>query len=126
MLHKKLEIYGLILVLSSSFIQFFLLNKSQDTAKNAVIYKLEKKIDLIYSAARSNYEVLTPDKSLPIFVFNKKAFNTYEYAGDNGYLENTTYYTDLFGKVVAILFILGSTLIVFGKYAEINITQKVN
>lgn len=117
---KKFEMWGLILVLLSSFIQFFILSKSQDITNSAVIYKLETKLDHIFMASRSNFQSLQSEPSSTMVWVNPNAFNSYRYAEQNDSMEKTKSQTEWFGYLVAGLFILGSGLIILAKKMEIE------
>lgn len=118
MLHKKLEYYGLILVLLSSFIQFFILNKSQELTNGAVAYKIETKLDVMYSVIRSNYQSLNTNSKENYWV-NPDELNGYKYAEMNQSMEKTKSQTEWFGNIVALLFLFGSLLMVLGKKVEL-------
>ncbi|CAH1557923.1 hypothetical protein [Vibrio rotiferianus] len=116
---KEYEFWGLILVLLSSFVQFFVLNESQDLTDSAVTYKLEKKLDDIFRASRSNFQALHPDEPQTLVWVNPDVFDEYEYAQDNNRLEHTKAQTDWLGKVVGVLFLIGSGLIIWAKRLEL-------
>ena len=46
--HKKMEITGITIVLLSTFIQLFILPKTQSITDNATRHKIENKLDIIY------------------------------------------------------------------------------
>jgi hypothetical protein len=122
-LHKKLEYYGLILVLLSSFVQFFILNKSQELTSGAVVYKIETKMDVMFSAIRSNYQSLNADSKEKFWV-NPDHFNNYKYAEMNQSMEKTKSQTEWLGNIVAFFFLLGSVLMVLGKKIELSNSNK--
>ena len=120
MLSKKLEFWGLSLILASSFIHVFLLTPSRELTDEAVRWKLERKIDLIYSATRSNYQKLHPDVLGSVYTFDPKMLNNYTYANQNKEFGVTKGQTTLFGWIVAGFFLIGSGLVLSGKYLEIK------
>ncbi|WP_417761394.1 hypothetical protein [Shewanella sp.] len=121
---KKLEMWGLVLILLSSFVQFFILSKSQNLTNGAVIYKLETKLDRIFMASRSNFQTLQPEPLKTMVKVNPEAFDSYEYAEQNKSMAETKMQTELFGDVVTVLFLIGSGLIILAKKMEIDALEK--
>ena len=123
---KKLEFWGLILVLLSSFVQFFILSKSQDITNGAIIYKIETKLDKIFMASKSNFQVLHLEPDERTMWVNPTTFNSYKYAEQNENMSRTKSQTEWFGNVVALFFVLGSFLIIWAKKLEIDAEKKVS
>ncbi len=117
---KKIEMWGLILVLLSSFVQFFILTKSQDITSGAVNLKLETKLDLIFLASRSNFQTLQPEPSNAYIKVNPEIFNNYRYVGQDSRMETTKTQTEWFRYIVGALFLIGSGLIIVAKKMEID------
>jgi hypothetical protein len=113
-----MEIYGLILILFSSFTQLFLLNKSQSITSNAVVWKIESNMDVMYSMLKSNHDVLNfgPPKNPQTA---GEVFTRYKYAEMNNNMQKTQNQTKYIGIFVAILFVAGSLLIIFAKSIEL-------
>ena len=117
---KKLELWGMGFILVSSFIQIFLLIPSQTITAGAIQYKLEEKIDHVYSITRSSYQKLHPEVTEPIFDSDQKSFSNYEYAEQNKDIESTQWQTNTLNNIVGCLFILGSLMLLIGKHLEIK------
>lgn len=115
---KKTEFWGLALILASSFLQLFLLLPSQSVTTDAVIYKIETKLDLIFAASRSNTRALYPKESITID--NPEQLKNYLFAEQNDHLNSTKSDTTLAQYGVALCFFAGSGLILLGKHQEIK------
>ncbi|MDH1470236.1 hypothetical protein [Shewanella sp. GD03713] len=116
---KKMELWGLILILLSSFTQLFILNKSQDLTNNAVVWKIENKMDVIFSVLTSNHDILNfgvPENPKTA----GELFTNYKYAEMNKSMETTQNQTKFIGLFVSVLFVLGSFLLVLAKYIELK------
>lgn len=115
---KMLELVALILILSSFFIQVFVLNPSQIITTDAVRYKIEQKIDIVYSIVRDNYQKLHPAGKEPHFIANPKSFDDFKYAEQDSEIIHTDKQTKFFNILVAIIFIIGSLCLIIAKYCE--------
>ena len=115
---KLFEFLGLTIILSSFFMQIFILLPSQSTTTGAIRYKIENKIDTIYNIARSNFQKLNPDINEPVFWANPKLFSDYDYAEQDTEIVGTNRQTKLLKNLVSILFLVGSTLMIAAKYID--------
>ena len=115
---KRSEFWGLAFILASSFFQLFLLYPSQSGTNDAVRWKLEEKIDLVFAASRSNFRKLHPE--INVTCDNPEQLNNYKYAEMNQELKTTQNQTSFFQWVVGGFFLVGSSLILIGKHMEIK------
>ena len=120
---KLFELIGLIIILSSFFIQTFILLPSQTTTTGSIRYKIEKKIDTIYNIIRTNFQKLNPDIKEPIFLANPKLFSDYDYADQDTEIVGTYRQTKVLKYLVAILFIVGSFFMITAKYLDYQQTH---
>ena len=120
---KLFEFIGLAIILSSFFIQTFILLPSQTTTTGSIRYKIEKKIDTIYNITRSNFQKLNPDIKEPIFLANPKLFSDYDYADQDTELVGTYRQTKILKYLVSILFIVGSFFMIAAKYLDYKQTH---
>ena len=105
---EMMELAGRILILLSVFIKFFVLTPSRDITNDAVRYKIENKIDIVYSIVRDNYQKLHPEVKEPYFKANPELFGNYKYAEQDSEFMSTAKQTRAFHILVEIIFILGS------------------
>ena len=115
---KKMELVGKILILSSFFAHVFILLSIQSLANDAVRYKTERKIDILYNIERDNYQKLHPEVQEPYFIANPSTFNDYKYAENNEELESVKNQILAIRLLVATIFIIGSLYIIAAKYYE--------
>jgi hypothetical protein len=120
---KLFELIGLTIILSSFFIQTFILLPSQTTTTGSIRYKIEKKIDTIYNITRSNFQKLNPDIKEPIFLANSKLFSNYDYADQDTEIVGTYRQTKVLKYLVSILFIVGSFFMIAAKYLDYKQTH---
>jgi len=118
---KIFEFWGILLILASSFIQIFLLSPSQDLTNEAVIWKIEEKLDLIFMAATLNYHKLHPEENHSWN--NPDQLDTYKYVEMNKDLQTTKKQTTTLQWVVGSIFLIGSLLLLIGKFMEIKETS---
>ena len=117
---KKIEIIGLTLILISFFIQTFVFLPSKNITDDSIRYKIETKLDTIYSITRANYQKLNPNIKEPIFWVNPKEISNDAYAGQDDSLEDTLAQTKWLNSIVAFVFIIGSILLIIAKRIEYN------
>ena len=120
---KLFELIGLIIILSSFFMQTFILLPSQTTTTGSIRYKIEKKIDTIYNIIRSNFQKLNPDIKEPFFLANPKLFSDYDYADQDTEIVGTYRQTNVLKYLVAIFFIVGSFFMITAKYLDYQQTH---
>jgi len=124
-LAKYLEVFGLICILTSSFIQLFLLNILEEISQETIQYKIENKLDIIYAINISNYKKLHPDnKNVKTYHFPNDFERSYIYAENNKNSTRVSKQTNWTKKVIGFIFILGSILIIIGKLIEIKTITK--
>ncbi len=122
---KRIEFWGIGLILVSSFIQIFLLYPSQSLTDDAIRWKLEEKIDLVFTASRSNFKKLHPE--INTTWDNPEQLNNYKHVEMNEELETTQNQTAFIKWVVGFLFVIGSSLLLLGKHLEIiQASKKAN
>ena len=119
----QLEILGLLFVLVSFFFQSFFFEQLSSLQNEAVQYKLERKIDMIFSIVKDNYSELNPNEKGAQFWSNPDSHNQYKYAEDNKLLENVKNQTNWAKVILSSLFAFGSILIITGKYLEYTIVK---
>jgi hypothetical protein len=115
---KKLEYYGLIFILASTFFQLFLLTPSKDNADSSVIFKLEEKVDVIYQMSKANFQKLYYERTNHAYnpELDNKLF--YKYAEMNENQNHVKGQSNLIGIVVGLLFLFGSVLMCCAKRLE--------
>jgi len=115
---KRFEMAGLSLVLFSFFVQAFVLNPLRSLADDALRYRIEAKMDTLYSIERANYEKLHDGVKESYFWANPDSFGNYKYAEQVGDIMRVSSQTKYASIVVALMFIIGSGCIITGKYSE--------
>lgn len=120
----RLELIGLSLILLSFFLRAFFYAELNSLTNDTVQYKLEKKIDIIYSIVRDNYSELHPDRKGAGFYSSPKYHDNYKYAENNKSINKVKNQTNWVKIVLSILFVIGSTLIIWGKGIELSILKK--
>lgn len=123
---KMMELAGLFLILLSFFIQVFILTPSQNITNDAVRYKIEQKIDILYNIVRDNYQKLHPEVKEPYFIANPKSFDNFKYAEQDSEIMHTAKQTKSFHILVAIIFIIGSLALICAKCFEYQETKTSN
>lgn len=110
-------------MLVAFFFQTFFYEQLSSLSTGAVQYKLERKIDFIYSIVKDNYSESNQKEKGAHFWSNPKTHSQYPYAEDNESIENVKTQTSWAKAILASIFALGSLLIIIGKYIEYSITK---
>ena len=115
---KKLEFSGLILILASAFFQLFLSTPAKDNADYSVVFKLEKKLDVIYQISKANFKKLYYEPTS--FDYNPELDNElfYKYVEMNKIQKHVKGQSNFIGVAVGLFFLIGSGLMCYAKYLE--------
>jgi hypothetical protein len=115
---KKMELYGLIFILASTFFQLFISSPARDYADSSVVFKLEEKMDVIYQLSKANFQKLyykVADSSYNPEL-DSKLF--YKYAEMNKNQQHVKGQSNFIGIIVGLVFLFGSALICYAKHLE--------
>ena len=124
-LAKYFEIFGLTMVLVSSFVQVFLLNSLEEISQESVQFRMENKLDILYGISISNFQKLHPeDRSVRTHHFPDFFERNYKYAEDKSDIERVSKQTSFTKYAIGFIFVIGSFLMLFGKIIETKVTTK--
>lgn len=118
---KKLEFWGYLLILLSTLIQIFFLPAIKSAYEDSKRYKLERKIDILYSISTHNFTKLNSNIKQPLFNSDPNYFTTYEYAEDKYEMKTTDTIFSILTFIFAVCFLTGSVLLVKKRHLEFKI-----
>ena len=124
-LAKFFEIFGLTMVLASSFVQMFLLTSLEEISQESLQFRIENKIDILYAIGISNFQKLHPENRSVKTYHGPNAFERdYKYAEDKSDLKRISMQTSFTKYIIGFIFVIGSLLMLIGKIIETKVTMR--